>query len=305
VRVLPFAALAVLVAVGCSGVTEIEDAPGTEVGAPATPDGSPAPVAPPVEEAPAAADEPDAAAPEKTTLRIMSFNIKHGEVAGHDFVKLTAPLLPSKPDVLALQEVDEGTKRSGGLKETEAIAKHMGMPHAYFGRNFAYDGGYYGLAIVSKFPLSNTRVIRLDDHTVRGNGYEPRIAVAAEVALGTRTITVVTVHASLKAEERPENAARIVKALGARAPHALVMGDLNETPGAAIGDALVAAGFVDAWSERHPNGPGYTAPAAPIPLRRIDYLFKGSAFGATQHAWVPDVTTSDHRPVAAVVTLPP
>jgi hypothetical protein len=30
----------------------------------------------------------------------------------------------------------------------------------------------------------------------------------------------------------------------------------------------------------------------------------GSAFGSTLHAWVPAVTTSDHRPVASVVTLP-
>lgn len=234
----------------------------------------------------------------------MSFNIKNGEVAGHDLAKLTAPLLPSNPDVLALQEVDDGTQRSGGLKETEEIAKHMKMPYAYFGKNFAFDGGAYGLAIVSKLPLSNTHVIRLDDHTTRGNGIEPRIAVAADIAIGTKTITVVSVHASLKAEERAENAARILKDLGAGAARAIVMGDMNENPGESIGDAMTGAGFVDAFHEKHPTSFGFTIPATPIPTRRIDFLFKGKSFGATVHAWVPAVTTSDHRPVAAVVTLP-
>lgn len=292
-------------AVACSGGGE---APAAADGADVSEGEADAPPAPPtpapVEDPDAvpADDPPSAAAP--TTLRIMSFNIKNGEIAGHDLAALTAPLLPSNPDVLALQEVDEGTARSGGLAETTEIAKHMKMPFAYFGKNFAYDGGAYGLALISKLPMSNAHVIRLDDHTSRGNGIEPRIAVAADIALGgDRTITVVSVHASLKAGERAGNAARILADLGPKASRAIVMGDMNEDPGEAISDAMTAAGFVDAFHERHPNASGFTIPAG-TPTRRIDLLFKGGAFGATVHAWVPDVTTSDHRPVAAVVTLP-
>jgi endonuclease/exonuclease/phosphatase family metal-dependent hydrolase len=237
------------------------------------------------------------------TLRIMSFNIKNGELADHDLDKLVDPIRPSNPDVLALQEVDEGTRRSGGLAETKGIAAQLGMAHSYFGKNFSFDGGSYGLAIVSKYPLSNTRTIRLDDHTSRGNGYEPRIAVAADVSIGNDKITVVSVHASLHATERAENARRILSALGASASRAIIMGDLNETAGNAMGDAFTAAGFDDAYKERHPFGLGFTMPASPIPLKRIDFMYKGRSFGKTKHAWVPDAKTSDHRPVAAVVYL--
>lgn len=237
------------------------------------------------------------------TVRIMSFNIKNGELAGHDLKKLVDPIRPSNPDVLALQEVDEGTRRSGGLAETKGIAAQLGMAHSYFGKNFSFDGGAYGLAIVSKFPLSNTRTIRLDDHTTRANGKEPRIAVAADVSIGGKKITVVSVHASLHESERAENARRILAALGSSASRAIVMGDLNETPGNDMDDAFTGAGFVDAYEERHRMG-GFTSPASPLPRRRIDFLYKGRAFGKTKHAWVPDVTTSDHRPVAAVVYLP-
>lgn len=238
------------------------------------------------------------------TLRIMSFNIKNGEIADHDLKKLVDPIRPSNPDVLALQEVDEGTRRSGGLAETKGIAAQLGMAHSYFGKNFSFDGGAYGLAIVSKYPLSNTRTIRLDDHTTRANGKEPRIAVAADVSVGSKKITVVSVHASLHESERAENARRILSALGSSASRAIIMGDLNETAGKDMGDAFTDAGFDDAYRERHPFGLGFTMPASPLPLKRIDFMYKGRSFGKTKHAWVPDVKTSDHRPVAAVVYLP-
>lgn len=300
-------ALFVVTALGCSSAAEAPAAPEAADADVAAPPASPAEDAGSVEEDPEAVPPADPPAPSPaapTTLRIMSFNIKNGEIAGHDMGKLTAPLLPSNPDILALQEVDDGTQRSGGLKEAEAIAKAMKMPYSYFGKNFDFDGGAYGLAIVSKLPLSNTHVIRLDDHKTRGNGVEPRIAVAADIVFGNKTITVVSMHASLVVEERAENAARVLKDLGAKAGNAIVMGDMNETPGQAIGDAMTTAGFVDAFHEKHPTSTGFTIPATPVPLRRIDFLFKGKSYGPTVHAWVPAVTTSDHRPVAAVVTLP-
>lgn len=254
----------------------------------------------PEEETEAAEDEINASG-----LRVMSFNIKNGEVVGHDLGKLADSIRPNAPDVLALQEVDEGTRRSGGLHETEALSELLEMPHRFFGASFPFDGGEYGLAILSKYPLSNTRVVRLDDHRERRNGFEPRIAVAADVTVAGKKITVVSVHASTKGEERALNGARIVEALGSRASRAIVMGDFNETPGNAIGDALRDAGMRDAYHEKHPRPwSGFTIPVK-VPLRRIDFIFRGRDLGATRHAWVPNVRTSDHRPVAAVIPLPP
>lgn len=123
------------------------------------------------------------------------------------------------------------------------------------------------------------------------------------MTVGAKKITVVSVHASLHESERKENARRILAALGSSASRAIVMGDFNETPGKDMGNAFTDAGFDDVYAEKHPFF-GFTMPASPVPLRRIDFMFKGRAFGQTKHAWVPDVKTSDHRPVAAVVYLP-
>ena len=245
----------------------------------------------------------EASAVSGSSLRVMTYNIKYGAESGLDLGKLAAVIKESNPDVIGLQEVDEGTRRSGNKRETDELSSLTGMKYRYFGANFDFDGGKYGLAILSKYPLSNVRTIRLDDRTKRENGYEPRIAVAADVDAKNRKITFVTVHASLHASERDDNARAILSALGPTASRAIVCGDFNETPSKDIGDLLTGTGMVDAFKEKHRFQLGFTAPAS-FPMRRIDFIYRGKSFGKTAHAWVPNTKASDHRPVAAVIPLP-
>ena len=235
------------------------------------------------------------------SLRIMTYNIKNGELVGHDLSKLAAVIKESNPDILGLQEVDDGTKRSQGKHETDELSTLTGMPYKYFAANFPFDGGQYGLAILSKYPIAASTTVRLDSHTKRENGYEPRIAAVADITAKGKTVTFVTVHASLHDEERAGNAKAILTALGPRAARAIVVGDFNESPGKAIGDALTGAGFVDSFHEKHSLF-GYTEPAQ-LPLKRIDFIYRAKGMGKTEHAWVPDTQASDHRPVGAVIPL--
>ncbi len=175
------------------------------------------------------------------------------------------------------------------------------MPYKYFGASFDFDGGKYGCAILSKFPLKNVNVIRLDAYTKNENGHEPRIAVAADIDAKGSSITFVTTHASLFEGERDDNARAILGGLGARAARAIVTGDFNETPGKALGDSLESAGMVDAYNEKH-SFFGFTSPAN-FPIKRIDFIYRAKSMGKTQHAWVPSSQASDHRPVAAVIPL--
>lgn len=243
----------------------------------------------------------DSAASTDGSLRVMTYNIKNGDVVKHDLSQIANVLKASTPDVVGLEEVDDGTTRSLGKHEATEIAQLAGMPYSYFAPNFAYQGGQYGLAILSKYPLANTEVVRLDDHTQDVNGYEPRIAAIADVQAKGHSFTFVTVHASLHAEEHALNAQRILAGLGARAAHAYVVGDFNEEPNNTLGNALVAAGFVDAYHEKHDFG--FSEPAS-FPIHRIDFIYRPKSIGATVHAWVPDVQASDHRPVGAVIPLP-
>lgn len=245
----------------------------------------------------------EASAVSGSSLRVMTYNIKYGAESGLDLGKLAGVIKESNPDVIGLQEVDDGTRRSGNKRETDELSALTGMSYRYFGANFDFDGGRYGLAILSKYPLSNTRTIRLDNRTKRENGYEPRIAVAADVSAKNRKITFVTVHASLHESERDDNARAILSALGSNTSRAIVCGDFNETPSKDIGDMLTSAGMVDAFKEKHRWQLGFTAPAN-FPMKRIDFIYRGKSFGKTAHAWVPNTKASDHRPVAAVIPLP-
>lgn len=276
--------------IACSGAgTGIaEDPPGAETSEP--PPSAPPAVTP--DPPPPSAETPDAST--VGTLRVMSYNIKVGLES--DLPTIAGVIAHEEPDLVGLQEVDELTNRSGKVQQTKELVKLTKLPYGEFGASFAFDGGHYGLAILSKTPLTNPRVIRLDDHTERGNGYEPRIAFAADTVAKGRAFTFVTVHASLHAEERPGNAA-VLKTKICDAGPAIIVGDMNETPSEAIGKVLTAAGYVDAHAEKTSNPfEGLTAPAI-FPIKRIDFVYKHASFGKTKFSWVPSTMASDHRPV--------
>lgn len=256
---------------------------------------------PPAEDA---GEEEAKPGPGGPAIRVMTYNIKYGAESGLDMGKLAAVIKESAPDVVGLQEVDEKTARSGGLEETAELSKLTGLTHHHFGKNFDYDGGAYGLAILSKHPLVNPRVIRLDAHTQRANGYEPRIALAAEVETPGALFTFVTVHASLHQAERKGNGQAIAKALEGRATRSIVVGDFNETPGNDVGRVLTDIGMADAYLDCKPEDAfGFTSPSSFV-LRRIDFIFRGNEFGAATDAWVTASQASDHLPVTAVIPLP-
>ncbi|MGZ3846218.1 MAG: endonuclease/exonuclease/phosphatase family protein [Flavisolibacter sp.] len=98
-------------------------------------------------------------------LKILSYNIHHAN----------PPSLPNtintdtigglinkyQPDLVALQEVDVNTSRSGrSLDEAKAIADKSGM-YFRFAKAIDYAGGEYGIAILSKYPFDSFNVFRL------------------------------------------------------------------------------------------------------------------------------------------------
>src|SRR5690606_41483172 len=91
----------------------------------------------------------DAAALE--TWRIVSYNIRHGRGADNevDLERTAAVLRRLDPDVVALQEVDQGVARSGGEDQAARLGELLGMHHA-FGAFMDYQGGHYGMAILSQ-----------------------------------------------------------------------------------------------------------------------------------------------------------
>ena len=115
---------------------------------------------------------------EAATLRVMSYNIKHGR--GNDGVvdleRAAAVIEAAAPDVVTIQEVDESCNRSGNVDEAVWLGERLGMT-PIFGAFMNYDGGRYGMALLSRLPI-----IEWENH-ILPPGAEPRSALAARLRL--------------------------------------------------------------------------------------------------------------------------
>jgi endonuclease/exonuclease/phosphatase family metal-dependent hydrolase len=238
-------------------------------------------------------DAADASASPKI-LRIMTFNIKHGEIGGLDGIADT--IKGEAPDLVGLQEVDVGAGRSASVDEPHRLGQLTGMTNL-FRTAFAFpDGGSYGVALLSRFPLLASERLAL---TSSG---EQRILAVIDVELAKgRVIEVGVTHMDLQAAARATQAQEIVAKLGGK-PLAILMGDFNAQPDEAAVKTFSGA-FLDSWAAIG-TGPGFTIPPG-APTRRIDYIMLAKDWPKPTAAHVPVSTASDHLPLVVDVPLPP
>jgi endonuclease/exonuclease/phosphatase family metal-dependent hydrolase len=104
------------------------------------------------------------------------------------------------PDIVALQELDLGRRRSRAEDQAAIIAKETGM-HAVFCPTVTRGSEHYGHALLSLWPIQIIRRARLPNDP---NGWwdEPRAAIWACVEVAGRAINVVTTHLGLGVKER-------------------------------------------------------------------------------------------------------
>lgn len=95
------------------------------------------------------------------TLRVLTYNIYHGETTNGDIdMDMFAEIISSvSPDLVALQEVDKNVPRSDYLDITNELSERTGL-NGYFFKFRDYKGGEYGAAILSKFPVVDEDVVQ-------------------------------------------------------------------------------------------------------------------------------------------------
>lgn len=245
-----------------------------------------------------------------TSLNVLVFNIHAGkDAAGKDSVQAIADLVRSlAPDIVLLQEVDRGTKRSGNVDQLTAFTDATGYG-GVFGRSLDYDGGRYGIAALSRHGFVFDETVPLPVEPVQqraGGSHEPRVALVtvAHTILGNLQAMTTHIDASTGDEYRLQEVAQLMVPLRARLgpdDPVLVGGDFNAEPNSAVIQKLREAGLRDAWTECG-QGDGLTYPAD-IPRKRIDYVFLTGALRCTA-ARVIDTNISDHRPLLVTVTMP-
>jgi len=105
-----------------------------------------------------------------TTLRVGSYNIKHGGDVGLDFSVIAADIKALNLDIIGFQEIDQCTTRVNRLDTPAIIAKELGYDYYYFTGAIDYKGGEYGTLIVSRYPIEFTESYAFPKHA----GYEDR-----------------------------------------------------------------------------------------------------------------------------------
>jgi endonuclease/exonuclease/phosphatase family metal-dependent hydrolase len=156
-------------------------------------------------------------------LRVVTFNVHFGaDVPGLAEAILSNPEL-GRADVLLLQEIE---KHPGDDRAAE-LAEALNLNLVYAPARIEGDGTH-GLAILSRYPMSDLEVIRLKSYDLGFRGTRRRIAMAATVHLPDRDVRVYNVHLDtrLKPEERLLQLAPVV-AEAVKQPVALVGGDFN------------------------------------------------------------------------------
>lgn len=104
----------------------------------------------------------------KMTLRIGTYNIKHGAEANLDLKTIAKVITDANLDIVGVQEVDYRTKRSNGIDQPRMLADAAGMPYYVFVRGIDYQGGQYGTLILSKYPIISSEVIPLESWDKEG-----------------------------------------------------------------------------------------------------------------------------------------
>ncbi len=247
---------------------------------------------------------PAAASPQSSrgeVVRVMTYNIRHGEgLDGRvDLERIAAVILNEKADIVALQEVDKGVERTNRLDLPEELARLTGMT-CIFSNNHAYQGGEYGNALLTRFP-----VVRWTNHHYRMlRPGEQRGLLQAVLDVRGRRLVVLNTHLDFRADdsERWSSVQEIEEMVRQyRDLPVILAGDFNDVPDSRVWRRL-AETFDDAWSLAG-DGDGFTIPAD-NPQRRIHYIWLSKYGGlVARRAWVPDTDASDHRPVVVELVI--
>ena len=236
------------------------------------------------------------------TLRVLCYNIHHGEgVDGKvDLIRQAEVIKSCSPDLVALQEVDDRTERTGRIDQTARLAELTGL-EGRFVHQLDFEGGRYGQAILSKFPMSDVALHWLPGMPDR----ERRMAGAVEVQVNTLKLIFVTTHLHHNNETfRQQQAIQLnqvfAKDAGTNALPMILAGDLNATP-----DSSPLKTLREEWQSLTEDQAKMLTFPAVKPERQLDYILarpKGRVIVRSVKV-IDEQVASDHCPLFAEVTF--
>lgn len=237
------------------------------------------------------------------TLRILTYNVHHCNPPGKNIIDLPAivnAVKESNASIVALQEIDVNTSRSGKeLDQAAAIAKECGM-YFCFGKAIDFAGGAYGVAILSKYPISEVETMLLSKNADPKT--EQRVLLTARLAIGkNKFIRFASTHLDVVNEtNREQQVNEIIKKLNNDSLPFIIGGDFNATPNSN------AINLLDKTFQRSCRECAPTVPHD-IPTETIDFIAFDKRYARSikieKHFVINETYASDHRPVYAELLI--
>lgn len=237
-----------------------------------------------------------------SSLKILSYNIHHAnppsEEGKIDIDAIIEVIRSINPDLVALQEVDYNTERSGGENQAKLIAEALDMKY-YFAKALDYDGGEYGTAILSKYLITEKETLRLPNDP--GESTEDRVVAFGLVKFEDLEILFGSTHLDYKKESKSRilQVKRIIEHSKSSPIPIIIAGDFNASSGSET------INLMDSEFTRTCNS---CPPTIPVnnPSRAIDFIFykhPQDKLDVKLHKVIDEKYASDHLPVYTEVII--
>jgi endonuclease/exonuclease/phosphatase family metal-dependent hydrolase len=255
------------------------------------------------------------------SIRAVNWNINRGL----QLQRIIEFLASTKADLILLQETDLNARRTHHINITREISQKLQMNYI-FGREFQEltqgsrgSPAYHGQATLSRWPLSNSRIIRFERQSNFWRprwflpGIEPfqeriggRLALVSDVNIAGRTIATYNLHLESKGDDalrcsQLEEALHDARRYVWDTP-TLLAGDFNlDLSGGLAATSLSRAQFQDAFA--NPQVP--TTPARSLlgPGRTIDWMFARGPIRASEPQVHRSISASDHYPLSITLSF--
>lgn len=237
-------------------------------------------------------------------VKVMTYNIHIGnppsKPAGTvDLAAIANVIKTQNPDLVALQEVDVNTKRSGiNLDQAKELAALTGMNY-FYAKAIDYDGGQFGDAVLSRFPIIES--VRYQLPVTDKLGGETRSVAMVKVEKDGQQFLFASTHLDhLSAEDnRVLQANELVKIVKTLQLPLIIAGDFNAS---AVSNPMNILRQELSWGCK--SSCPLTFPAVK-PTSTLDYiLMKPHAkFNVLSYTTVNETYASDHLPLIAEIQL--
>lgn len=156
-------------------------------------------------------------------LTVVSYNIHHGADASLDMNVIANCIKSVDADVVGIQEIDVCTKRLSGRDTLKELKEALGFEYARFVKCIDYQGGEYGIALLSKYPI----VDFTEKQLYYTAGCEQRSVGVAKIDADGHIFTFANTHLDLPSDDiRKKQLSEINELLKGNEPY-LLTGDFN------------------------------------------------------------------------------